>query len=307
MILILSSSCIFSIIILIVIIWILPDNPIKKTLNTLVTASEETSTKAAESLPSSFTVFQADDRKLNIGKSKVPPVRVKDGKPAFHVTFQRGETLPAGSNAGFTMTPKGFFPTEQLRISFKLFLDDNWPWVEAPGQSIAGKLFGYLMGSGSASGGNFSTTGASLRLTFKDKGQAHGYFYPQLKSNVSKDRGNSLGWTKLDQSKEFQKISSETTGIRVFLPPENDMVFKKGQWNDIVMFVKLNTPGKYDGVLEISVNGITQRTDSVRYRYTDNLKIEQVDISPFFGGGDMSYAPRETTHAWYAEIGFSKT
>lgn len=303
--LIISLSCIISCIIIIVAIMVIPENPIKQTLDTIVESTSRS--RKNTNLPASFSVFEAGDRNLNVNRGEVPPVVVKEGKSAFHVTFQKGKTLPAGSNASFTMVPKGFFPTEQLRMAFKLYLEDNWPWEESQGQNVAGKLFGYKIGSGSASGGNFSTTAASLRLTFKDKGHAHGYLYPQLKQNIDKDRGDTLGWSVLDQSKELQKIASETAGVRVFLPPENTMQFKKGQWNDIVMFVKLNTPGKYDGVLEISVNGKTQRTESVRYRYTDKLKIDAVEISPFFGGGDLTYAPRETTRAWYSEFGFSKT
>lgn len=94
-------------------------------------------------------------------------------------------------------------------------------------------------------------------------------------------------------------------GTRIFTTT-NDLILKKGNWNTVEMFVRLNTPGSKNGVLELTINGKKRALNTVRYRHTP-IKIEAFWLQPFFGGGSTEYAPRVTTKAWYTDFKFSKT
>jgi hypothetical protein len=243
-------------------------------------------------------------------KGRVPPVVAKAGRRAFEVTFQKGERGGNSSNSNFDIAPPGFFPADEVRVSFFLYFDDRFPWSPTPAMpKIGGKLGGFEIGQGSASGGNFSTTGASFRITFANEGGLLGYVYPQVRRAFrDDDKGSSISWDLLDQSAAFQRISKITKGVHVFVPEggkqgDFDLELKKGRWNEIEMYAKLNTPGKYDGVLELTVNGVKKRTEHARLRHT-GIRLQAFKLHPFFGG---SQRPPFDTKAWYADFSFSRT
>jgi hypothetical protein len=60
---------------------------------------------------------------------------------------------------------------------------------------------------------------------------------------------------------------------------------EKNRWYSIEQFLRLNTPGKNDGVLRAWVDGrlAFEKTD-IRFRDTDKLKIEQIWMNVYHGG-----------------------
>jgi hypothetical protein len=231
-----------------------------------------------------------------------PPIVSWQGKMAFKVEYKGGEIHPSGTNCNMSFNPPGVFPASQVRVRFRLWIADNFPWTTTPSHNVAGKLGGLKIGSGSASGGNYSTTGASFRLTFKDDGMANAYLYPQLRQASS---GNDdLPWSTLDQSASLRNVSTVHTGISVWRV--NDTLrLKKQQWNSVEMFCRLNTPGKFDGLMELVINDKKLSLDTVRYRYDAGTLITSYSLGTFFGGGDKSYAPPSTTNAYFADYAFS--
>ncbi|KAL4854705.1 hypothetical protein ACK3TF_004648 [Chlorella vulgaris] len=231
---------------------------------------------------------------------RAPPIVTWQNRQAFKITYQGGQRGPGGTDSSLVMAPKSVFPCSKLKVSFKIWFADNFVWDATGSHRVGGKLGGIFMGSGKASGGNYSSTAASYRLSFKDGGYGIGYFYPQLKRSQS----GSPSWAEADQSPELERVSSISTGIAVWRH-NNPFAFKRRQWNTVEMYCALNTPGKKDGVMQLTVNGKSQRLTSVRYRY-DNMLITGFHLVSFFGGGDLSYAPPATTHAWFADYKFTK-
>lgn len=275
-----------------------PENNVETDLNSNMPRS------LLASQPSPGTGFRINDPRLNVSGGEIPPIVTKEGKEAYEVTFKKGKVHPKGSNASIGLKPRDFFPSDQCRFSFKLYFDDNWPWKETSSFNVGGKLGGYSMGKERATGSHYKSNGASLRLTFKADYGAVGYLYPQLK----KDHDGTASWDQLDQPEALKKVSYAAAGVHIFAPDHNPpMRFKSKQWNTVEMFVKLNTPGRSDGVLEIVVNGKRQRLDEVRYRYTSDIRLEEFSITPFFGGRDESYAPPTDMRAWYSDFAFSRT
>jgi hypothetical protein len=237
-------------------------------------------------------------RDLN-ASGKMPPVVTWQGKQAFKFTYTGIHNQNVDGSPVFK--PTGIFPCNQCRVSFSLWIDDNFPLTKTSSHKVGGKLGGFRIGSGNATGNRYTPTAATYRLTFKEEGTLTGYLYPAVRKTFT---GNRAPWDLLDQSQALQSVSNIASGIHVW-NGNKELVLRKGRWNAISMFCKLNTPGKYDGVMELTVNGVTKRLDSVRYRY-DNIQMTAYHLETFFGGSDESYAPPQTTHAWFADYSFAE-
>ena len=237
------------------------------------------------------------------GNKRVPPVVTKAGKRAFEVTYRKGERGGGSSNSAFLIAPPVFFPADRVRVSFKVWFDSSFPWtVNARTPAVGGKLGGFDIGEGSAAGGEFELGAASFRVTWKDGGSLLPYLYPATKKTYSDSASGKATWPLLDQSPGFQRVSRIDKGIHVFVDKgSKPLVMQKERWNDVSMYVKLNTLGKYDGVMELTVNGETKRSNEVRYRYT-NIKVMGYLMNTFFGG---SQRPPTDTKAWFADFEFS--
>jgi hypothetical protein len=258
-----------------------------------------------------MTLMPAGSPLLRAKGKRIPPIVVKDGKRAYEITYYKGKRGLGGTNGNVSFLPAGFFPTEQVRFRVKVFFDESFPWGrEIPKQG--GKIIGLEIGTGEASGGSYSPTGATFRMTWGLNGITAPYLYPQVRRSFDKTAaGTNIGWDLLDQSPQVRAVSSVSSGVHMFSPPKkiprpNDLLLHKGRWNQIEMFCKLNTPGQKDGILEVTVNGVTKRLTTVRYRY-DDAKINQVNLRSFFGGGTLEYAPNRDTKTWFADFEFSKT
>jgi hypothetical protein len=229
------------------------------------------------------------------------------------VTYKANEIHPGAANMSADIVPKQFFPSEECRISLKIFFDPDFPWIPNQGTArgkIGGKLVGFDLGHGAASGGNYSKTGGSIRLVFSPQGGITPYLYPQVKQERSRKDGNVIKESDVDQTDSFWKIGGLTSaGTHMFRAGKNDLplaAFQRGRWNDVSLYVKLNTPGKYDGIVEVSVNGKTVRFDQMRYRYDSSVKIEAFGIHTFFGGNDKEYAPKKQITNLFGDFKFSQ-
>ena len=259
-----------------------------------------------------MTAFHAGDEGLRI-EGRTGPIERKEGHLAYKVIYKKGQIHPKGANTNCTFAPEAFFPSEACRFSFKIFYDEKFPW--GPEMSkVGGKIIGFKIGTGDASGGNYSTTGATYRLTWAINGGVGPYLYPQVRNNYSRQHNNdtNIDWSLLDQSAGVRKVGYVAAGIHMFYPKNKkdpacwDLKLRRGEWNDVEMFCKLNNPGKHDGILEITVNGVSKAINTVRYR-NDKATINSVQLSTFFGGGTKVYAPPHDATAWYADFAFSKT
>lgn len=255
-------------------------------------------------------VFRPGDKGLGV-EGRPAPVVTKEGLKAYEVRLEKGKIQAPGSNMYAFFVPDGFFPAERVRFSFKVWFADNFPWGSSQ-KKVGGKLLGFRIGAeGDAQGGDYSPTAASFRLTWALNGGVGPYLYPQVRKEYSKKESGRIGWDLLDQSADVRSVCQIASGLHMFYPEDRkdidnwDLQLHKGRWNEVEMFCKLNTPGKHDGVLEVTINGVTKRLDSVRYRY-DHAKIENVKVNTFFGGGTDDYAPPADTKIWYADFGFSR-
>lgn len=245
--------------------------------------------------------------KLSLGanvRGTPPPIVTKEGKRAYEFVMFKGKVHPSGTNASFSISPASFFPSDRCRVRFKVWFDENFTWDETDQHPVAGKVAGFVLGDG-GNGGEFSTKGGSYRLTFREKRGAVAYLYPQVRQAYT---GRTISWSLLDQKDSVIRQSYVSTGVHVFVKNRQPIMrFKAGQWNVVEMHAKLNTPGKYDGIMELAINDDRQTLDEVRYRLDNEVKIENFLVQPFFGGSNTSYAPKTDIRMWFTDFEMATT
>lgn len=236
--------------------------------------------------------------------AKLPPMETKDGRRAYRVTLRKNKVQSASSGVFVKMQPRAFFPADERRVRFKVWFDDDFEWEPSRSRRVGGKLGGFTMGTGAASGGTFSDSGASCRVTFAEGRAAVAYLYPQTWRTL---RHRYVTWRDLDQEPSTIAQSYIAMGVHVFAPKTSPrpLRFRSGRWNDVELAVRLNRPGRHDGVLELVVNGERRRLTEVRYRYDRDVRINGFVLQPFFGGSSLQYAPRTDVTLWFADFEFS--
>jgi len=253
------------------------------------------------------TIPLSDKKALQLTGKKVAPIVTKGGLQAFEVIYPAKSRGGGSTNMSIAVAPPEFFPAEEIRFQFKWWVDESFVLEPTPKQKIGGKILGFRIGKGSASGGEYSTTAATYRITFGDYGAIVPYLYFQLTRDFGRGDGTMEQKRKLmDQTPQFWQTAQLGNSGTHLWDGKHDSSYqlrvKKGQWNTIEMYIKLNTVGKYDGALELAVNGVRKRQDGVRFR-TNGIKIEQLEVHPFWGGG---WTTPNTTKSWFADFSFAR-
>ena len=193
------------------------------------------------------------------------------GSPVVRVFYGKGSGTshhPGVGGIGFDCVPRGL-PGTSAMMTFQLFFEPGWDF------SGGGKMTGFRIGTGHASGGRHSATAASCRMSFKVGGGAWMYIYPpmgleQVDPALRRDTGSGIGM------------------FRDNFPPGT---LKIGAWNDVKIGVRINTfdasglPNA-DGASHLNVNGRTATLSNIRWSRSKDLVITAYNFTSFFGGSD---------------------
>lgn len=188
-----------------------------------------------------------------------------DGQ-ALRVTIEAGKRQAL--NTHLRLARPGIGEPDEAYFRYYLRLADNWDPV-----ADGGKLPGFAGTYGEAGWGlrksdgqnGWSTRGAFLRQTADDvaaasplRGIGSYVYHPDLRGQASVFWGWNLGPTGL---------------------------LRKNRWYSIEQHVRLNTPGKSDGVLRAWIDGqLAFAREGIRFRDVDRLKIESVWMNVYHGG-----------------------
>jgi len=154
-----------------------------------------------------------------------------------------------------------FSPKEECYFSYRVKFSEGFDFVKG------GKLPG--MAGGTANSGGHIPNGAdgwSARMMFWEGGKLSFYLY------------------YLNQSAQW--------GERLYLKDLNQDTIRiiPGKWHLITQHVKMNEPGKADGILQCWMDGKEAfYADTILYRKDVKLKIDEIFYSIFMGGDDMSW------------------
>jgi hypothetical protein len=170
------------------------------------------------------------------------------------------------------------------------------------------------MGTCGASGGQHQSQGGSVRCMWRAGGVAVLYVYlpthlcTQERGGAGRsgDKGGTGGRNGGTQEAALSRAlagvqhatyreACHCTGtaghdlFRAATPHPARLI--PGACNTVCIGVRLNAPGRDDGVLAMSVNGTTHRLDHVRFRAHGDLRVEGLLVHTWFGGGTNEWAP----------------
>jgi hypothetical protein len=179
----------------------------------------------------------------------------------INVRIQRG--MGAGGRHALHKQWKGSpFPfRDGALVGFDVNFAPGYEW------GCQGKLGGLFIGTGKASGGVYSSDGASHRIMWDRGGGAHAYVYipkgtaGRQPSLLSRPGNYGQGVWKRDFAG----------------------VFKPGTWHRVELGVKLNTPGRSDGLLLMRIDGISRSLSGVYWRQGSE-PITRFAFGVFHGG-----------------------
>lgn len=184
---------------------------------------------------------------------------------ALRVTIPKDENL--GLDLAFSFKEELGAEPEELYFRYYLRFAENWrPTVDGgklPGMSGTYGVSGW---GGRKSDGN---TGWSMR----------GQFYRQPEDANPMSALTTIG------TYAYHSDTQDNWGDAWPWTDSSAGLLERNRWYCIEQYVRLNTPGKLDGVLKGWVDGVLafERTN-VRYRNTPRLKIEKVWMNIYHGG-----------------------
>ena len=199
--------------------------------------------------------------------------RRQDGPTnVLEVTYPKGSIDPAAKAA--PVGGAGFLYPSPTPL-FSGCLAYEVAFVEGFDFAKGGKLPG-LYGGNAPSGGADTSMGFSTRYMWRTGGAGEVYAYVPDKSGAY---GESIG--------------------------RGDWTFVPGQWQQLEQEVIVNHLGQKDGVLRVWVGGrlLIKRTDML-YRVNDNVLVNGLMFSTFFGGHDPSWASPKTQMAFFRNFQF---
>ncbi|WP_299188562.1 polysaccharide lyase [uncultured Aquimarina sp.] len=134
----------------------------------------------------------------------------------------------------------------------------------------------------------------SLRLMWRYDGLIE--FYVHYNTEPTWDGWHaSINWSLTDP---YEEPNGE--------PQADQVKFKKGQWNHVEMYNKLNTPGQNDGIMRGWLNGdlAIDITDNGDYRQADegDIHLNIIYLSTFFGGSDETFQPTKDLEAYFDDF-----
>lgn len=239
----------------------------------------------------------------NIGQTKQSPWnitwvnngdRLKAKGDELELHFVKGKH-GGTSGAAFRANPFNILPSETVSLSYEVFFPSTFNFVK--GGKLPGVCFG-VDPKACATGGEWAPNEGSFRIMWKSNGVGQGYAYQAVK-------GGSSAALQI-QNKGYKDAVKKASDTGHALWSTSTFQFKRGTWNTVSFTLKMNSPGKRDGTLRLTINGVTKTLDDVVFRENATVKFSNVIFVSFFGGGSADWASPVDTYIKFRNIRFSK-
>ena len=193
------------------------------------------------------------DERVTIVETEEP------GNYALAVHYPEGSYGTSATGAQWKVPLNGSF--ERVTLSYRMKFLGDFDFVRG------GKLPGLIGGTGNTGGSvPDGTDGWSARMMWRTDGAIVQYVYHPDQPN---SYGEDLPWT--------------TNG--------SPLQFEPNRWYTVRHDITMNTPGEYDGIIRTWLDGNPAlEVTSMRFRDVDELAIDTMYFSTFFGGGSSSWA-----------------
>ncbi len=224
-------------------------------------------------------------------RARLSAEREEDGSDSLRVDYVPGE-VGMRSGWGFHASPEHAFPSISSTLSYRVFFPEDFDWRRG------GKLPGLFIGHPGATGGNWEYKAGSARVVWQRNGVAALYLYLPLQVAFDGSKETAVE----TQGAEFKRCCHLTKkGCHLWNRGSDVLRFKRGQWNDVQLVVHLNTIGRQDGYVELTVNGEKKVCGGMAWRTRAHLAIGGLAWQTFYGGRDAEAAcPREGAYTKFS-------
>ena len=209
-----------------------------------------------------------DHGEFGIDRARLVAMPDAPGGTAMRVSYPAGSASKraGGVDGGTQLYLRLPEPVDEMNLEYSIRFPAGFDFVK--GGKLPGLYGGTVTGGQTIPDG---TDGFSTRYMWRRDGDGEVYAYLP----TSQEHGTSLGrgcWS-----------------------------FPTGSWTTVSQRVRLNTPGLADGEVTVQQDGheVLRRT-GLTFRTTDELRIEGLFFSTFFGGGDESWASPVDQYAEFA-------
>lgn len=203
-------------------------------------------------------------------------------------TYPVGSYIPSSTFRGgyqFYAQPK-VFPSQHVSFSYQVLFPSSFTWVKG------GKLPGVWIGNRGANGGNHLQDGSSFRIMWRAGGAAEAYLYLPRQPN-----------TTFYEQKGY--IYNDQYGESLW---RGYLTFELGIWNNVTLFVKVNTPNKTNGIIRLTINNITQEVNNVVWINSNKQQaVNGLMMHTFFGGNDATWATPTEQNVYFKNFVVSNT
>ena len=214
----------------------------------------------------------------------------------LEVRYPRGKVRSMRSGASWFWKPVA--PRQEAWFSYWVYFPDSLEF------RAGGKLHG-LVGGKANTGGNKPNghDGWSCRVHWGENDYIKLYIY---------HKDQVLQWGDVYYFHHNPEPFDVSTANKLPGHSENDVHVTKGEWHHIMMHVKVNDIGQkngiaqawYDGKPVVNLYGFEFRDETVK---PENLLIDGVYFSTFFGGRDERYKPVKNEYILFDDFILAKS
>ena len=193
---------------------------------------------------------------------------------SLKVTYPKNKFGTADSGAQWLMPFENNKQYTDLVCTYYIKFGEDFDWRRG------GKLPGLTGGKSTATGGTRAngSNGWSARIMWRSDGKIEQYAY------------------HMDQKTKFGDYW-------IWKKKGQDVKLETDKWYQFKTRIKMNDPGKANGICESWLDGekVLGKYD-IRWRDTDDLKIDTFYFSTFYGGANSSWAPNQPTYINFDRI-----
>lgn len=200
----------------------------------------------------------------------------KKNKKCLQVNFVKYQVGPRAGGAQWKMKLEKSY--KEIYYQFKVKFPVGFNFV------LGGKLPGAGGGTLPAGGKKTDANGFTVRMMWRGENQGKKGRIVQYVYYLDKASGNKWG----------EDMWWKTKGKNLY--------FTIGKWHTIKTRVKMNTPGKKDGLIQSWLDGKLALDKKVRFRKNKKLGIDTFIFTTFFGGNTIRWAPKKNERVLFDEF-----
>ncbi|KAL4522807.1 hypothetical protein Ndes2526B_g00860 [Nannochloris sp. 'desiccata'] len=223
----------------------------------------------------------------------------ESNQPVLKIQYPKGSWSPGSVKPGGTLFfayPYKAIPTsgdnplskQSATFEYEVYFPNDFDFVK--GGKLPGMAGGAKNGRG-CGGGVDPDSCFSYRIMWRADGHGEAYVYAK-EGEQGPDFCTKFPSCRL---KKFPcTLCDYAHGVSF---GRGSFKFQRGVWQQIRMTITLNDPDNNNGYLGLEYNGnLVASYDQMKWRTSEAMNIEGVEVSSWFGGSDATWSPPKDTH-----------